>query len=61
MSSAFATHGAETHDLVKYGTEPPELMGESALALCSGDPERLTGRITYTQSLLAELKRQPKL
>ena len=56
-----ATHGAETHDLVKYGTEPPELMGEAAVALCSGDPLRLTGRITYTQSLLAELKRQPRL
>jgi hypothetical protein len=32
-------------------------MAEAALALCSGDPARLTGRIAYSQALLEELGR----
>ena len=35
--------------------EPPEVMAEAALALCTGDPVELTGRITYSRPLLAEL------
>jgi citronellol/citronellal dehydrogenase len=35
--------------------EPPEVMAEAALMLCSADPRSLTGRITYSQDLLAEL------
>jgi citronellol/citronellal dehydrogenase len=35
--------------------EPVELMAEAALLLCSGAPAELTGRITYSQELLAEL------
>jgi NAD(P)-dependent dehydrogenase (short-subunit alcohol dehydrogenase family) len=34
--------------------EPAEVMAEAALALCSGDPAALTGRITYARPLLAE-------
>jgi citronellol/citronellal dehydrogenase len=35
--------------------EPPAVMAEAALALCHGDPRARTGRITYSQELLAEL------
>jgi NAD(P)-dependent dehydrogenase (short-subunit alcohol dehydrogenase family) len=35
--------------------EPPSVMAAAALALCSGDPKTLTGRIAYSQDLLAEL------
>ena len=34
-------------------------MAEAALALCSGDPKTLTGRVAYSQPLLAELGRRP--
>jgi len=36
--------------------EPPSVMAEAALALCSGDRKTLTGRIAYSQDLLAELR-----
>jgi citronellol/citronellal dehydrogenase len=35
--------------------EPPAVMAEAALMLCHRDPRDLTGRITYSQDLLAEL------
>ena len=35
--------------------EPPAVMAEAALQLCSAEPHALTGRITYSQDLLAEL------
>jgi NAD(P)-dependent dehydrogenase (short-subunit alcohol dehydrogenase family) len=55
-----ATPGAGHHALVEgYRLEPPEMMAEAALALCSSDPRRLTGRIAYSQPLLAELQRRP--
>lgn len=54
-----ATPGAGAHDLVKgFALEGPEWMAEAALALCTCDA-RLTGRIAYSQPLLAELKRSP--
>jgi NAD(P)-dependent dehydrogenase (short-subunit alcohol dehydrogenase family) len=37
--------------------EPVETMAEAALALCSGDPDVLTGRIAYSLQLLVELDR----
>ncbi len=37
--------------------EPLETMAEAALALCTGDPEVLTGRIGYSLQLLLELER----
>ncbi len=37
--------------------EPVEQMAEAALALCSGDPRVLTGRIAVSGTLLAELER----
>jgi len=33
------------------------VMAEAALALCSGDPGELTGRVVYSQPLLKELGR----
>jgi citronellol/citronellal dehydrogenase len=35
--------------------EPPAVMAEAALMLCHHDPTILTGRVTYSQDLLAEL------
>jgi NAD(P)-dependent dehydrogenase (short-subunit alcohol dehydrogenase family) len=37
--------------------EPLETMAEAALALCSGDPRILTGRIAFSLQLLVELQR----
>ncbi|GAA4864901.1 SDR family NAD(P)-dependent oxidoreductase [Saccharopolyspora rosea] len=37
--------------------EPPEVMGEAALALCTRPPEELTGRTAYSRELLTELGR----
>ena len=55
-----ATPGASGHDLVdEFAVEGPEWMAEAALALCTGNPSRLTGRIAYSQPLLAELQRRP--
>jgi citronellol/citronellal dehydrogenase len=36
-------------------SEPPTVMAEAALRLCSAEPKALTGRIAYSQELLAEL------
>jgi citronellol/citronellal dehydrogenase len=36
-------------------SEPTTVMAEAALMLCSRDPRSLTGRVTYSQELLAEL------
>jgi citronellol/citronellal dehydrogenase len=35
--------------------EAPEVMAEAAYALCTGDPARLTGRVTYARPILEEL------
>jgi NAD(P)-dependent dehydrogenase (short-subunit alcohol dehydrogenase family) len=37
--------------------EPVETMAEAALALCTGDPSVLTGRIAFSLQLLLELER----
>ncbi len=51
-----ATPGAGAHDLTEgYRLEPVELMAQAALELCASDPDRLTGRVAYSQPLLAEL------
>jgi len=38
-------------------SEPEETIAEAALALCTGDPQKLTGRVAYNLSLLVELGR----
>jgi citronellol/citronellal dehydrogenase len=52
------TPGTVFHHLTTHGdpnSEPPSVMAEAALLLCSGDPKVLTGRIAYSQDLLDEL------
>jgi NAD(P)-dependent dehydrogenase (short-subunit alcohol dehydrogenase family) len=36
--------------------EPAAVMAEAALLLCSAEPRTLTGRVAYSQDLLAELR-----
>jgi len=36
--------------------EPPAVMAEAALLLCSAEPRVLTGRVAYSQDLLSELR-----
>ena len=62
--NALAPQGAiATPSLVAAGWvegvmfEPLETMAEAALALCTGDPDRLTGRIAFSLQLLVELRR----
>jgi citronellol/citronellal dehydrogenase len=56
-----ATPGAGAHDLIKeFALEDVSLMAEAALALCCGDPTKLTGRVAYSQPILAELQRRPR-
>jgi NAD(P)-dependent dehydrogenase (short-subunit alcohol dehydrogenase family) len=47
----------EYSDLPEELYEPLETMAEAALVLATADPGRLTGRITYSLELLAELDR----
>jgi NAD(P)-dependent dehydrogenase (short-subunit alcohol dehydrogenase family) len=54
-----ATAGAGHHDLLDgFALEGVEWMAEAALMLCSSPPSQLTGRVAYSQPLLAELKRR---
>jgi citronellol/citronellal dehydrogenase len=58
-SGLVATPGTVFHGLTRGvpedQLEPAECMAEAALALCSGDPATLTGRIVYARPLLEEL------
>jgi citronellol/citronellal dehydrogenase len=52
------TPGTIFHHLTTEGdpnSEPPTVMAEAALMLCHAEPKTLTGRIAYSQDLLAEL------
>jgi NAD(P)-dependent dehydrogenase (short-subunit alcohol dehydrogenase family) len=57
-SSVVATPGVVLHRLIPPGrediAEPPEVMAEAALVLCSREPKELTGRIAYSQQILEE-------
>jgi NAD(P)-dependent dehydrogenase (short-subunit alcohol dehydrogenase family) len=56
--SAVATnHALAVANLDPASCEPPETMAEAALALCTGDPKGMTGRVAYSLSLLSELSR----
>ena len=51
------TPGTIFHHLTSEGdprSEPPAVMAEAALLLCHREPRTLTGRIAYSQELLAE-------
>jgi citronellol/citronellal dehydrogenase len=52
------TAGTIFHHLTSEGdpnSEPPSVMAEAALMLCHRPPQTLTGRVAYSQALLAEL------
>jgi citronellol/citronellal dehydrogenase len=52
------TPGTIFHRLTTPGAEnaePPAVMAAAALALCGAEPQTMTGRVTYSQELLAEL------
>ena len=52
------TPGTIFHHLTSEGaenSEPPTVMAEAALLLCHREPRSLTGRVAYSQELLAEL------
>jgi citronellol/citronellal dehydrogenase len=55
------THGASFLDLVKEDTEGPEWVAEAALLLATCDPAEVTGRIAYSQTILAEFEQTPRL
>jgi citronellol/citronellal dehydrogenase len=56
--AAVATdHALSVAHLRPGNCEPLETMAEAALALCTCDPRTLTGRVSYSLSLLAELGR----
>jgi citronellol/citronellal dehydrogenase len=54
-SNLVATSGAATLDLATTDTEDIELITQTALELCTGDPATMTGRIAHTQPFLREL------
>jgi NAD(P)-dependent dehydrogenase (short-subunit alcohol dehydrogenase family) len=57
-SKVVPTPGTIFHHLTTEddpNSEPPAVMAEAALRLCSAEPRTLTGRIAYSQELLAEL------
>jgi citronellol/citronellal dehydrogenase len=54
-SNPVATPGAGTLDLAKIDTEDIELITQTALTLCTGDPKTMTGRIAHTQPFLREI------
>jgi len=59
-SRVVPTPGTIYHHLVRPDdpnqvVEPPAVMAEAALALCSRPPQSCTGRVAYSQALLAEL------
>ncbi len=56
--AAVMTPGAGDYvNIPPESLEPMETMCESILALCTAEPRNLTGRITYSLSLLCELNR----
>ncbi len=56
--AAIATENASQQlELPEEICEPLETFAEATLALCTCDPATLTGRVTYSLSLLVELQR----
>lgn len=58
-SRVVPTPGTVFHKLTSEDdpdAEPPAVMAAAALALCSGDPSSLSGRVAYSQRLLEELR-----
>ena len=65
-SRVVPTPGVLFHQLIPSGvdieavSEPVEVIAEAALALCSGDPKTLTGRIAYSQQIVEEFGLKPQ-
>jgi citronellol/citronellal dehydrogenase len=57
ITPAVAATGADKY-IEPHMIEPVEAMAEAALALSCCDPEKLTGRVTYSLRLLEELGRE---
>jgi NAD(P)-dependent dehydrogenase (short-subunit alcohol dehydrogenase family) len=57
ITAAVAASGADKW-IEPSMVEPIEVMAEAALTLCACDPEKLTGRVTYSRPLLEELGRE---
>jgi NAD(P)-dependent dehydrogenase (short-subunit alcohol dehydrogenase family) len=47
-------HHSDAFDRDEADTEPPELMAQAALLLATEPADRVTGRVCYSQQLLAE-------
>jgi citronellol/citronellal dehydrogenase len=62
--AAVLTPGVEALGMVPRDVpdliEPVELMAEAAVALASGDPATLTGRVVYTRPFLDEIGHEPR-
>ena len=63
-SGVVATPGVMHHKLIPAGmeehAEPVEAMADAALSLCSGDPKKMTGKVVYSLSHLAEMGIEPQ-
>jgi len=57
LTAAVYASGADKFLTEPGMVEPVEAMAEAALALCSGDSAKLTGRVLYSLGLLEELGR----
>ena len=49
------THHGLDRNVPPERLEPVEVMAEASYALCTGDPSKLTGRVTYAKPILDEL------
>jgi NAD(P)-dependent dehydrogenase (short-subunit alcohol dehydrogenase family) len=56
-AAVLTENAATVVSLPESAIEPVEAFAEAALALCTGDPRTMTGRIAYSLSLLDELQR----
>jgi NAD(P)-dependent dehydrogenase (short-subunit alcohol dehydrogenase family) len=56
-AAVLTENAATVVSLPESAIEPVEAFAEAALALCTCDPRTTTGRITYSLSLLDELRR----
>lgn len=56
-AAVLTENAATVVNLPPEAIEPMETFVEATLALCTGDPDQLTGRVAYSLSLLVELER----
>ena len=56
-AAVMTENAATVVSLPPSAIEPMETFVEAAIALCTGDPRSLTGRVAYSLSLIVELQR----